>query len=71
MSKKLTAVSDKVLDKLVSRKLSVFVLASIFLVQGYIDGDQWVALSLAYIGLQGTADIAAAWKSGTILGEPK
>jgi len=33
----------------------------------YVNSEQWVAISLAYIGSQGLADIATAWKSGQLL----
>jgi hypothetical protein len=32
-----------------------------------IDGEQWLAIALAYIGSQGIADIATAWKTGKLL----
>lgn len=60
-------VLDRLLEKAVSRKLIVWLMSSGFLYLGNIDGDQWVAVSLAYVGIQGIADIATAWKSGTIL----
>jgi hypothetical protein len=60
-------VLDRLLEKAVSRKLVVWLMSSGFLYLGNIDGDQWVAVSLAYVGIQGVADIATAWKSGTIL----
>ena len=31
---------------------------------GALTSGDWVAVSLAYIGLQGAADIAATWKHG-------
>ena len=31
---------------------------------GSLTSSDWVAVSLAYIGLQGAADIAAKWKHG-------
>lgn len=61
-------VLDKVLGKAVSRKLLVWLSSSAFLWFGMVTGEQWVALSLAYIGVQGLADIATSWKSGQILG---
>jgi len=55
---------DGVLGKVVSRKFTVFTLSTIFLYLGSITGDQWVAISLGYIGVQGIADIATQWKFG-------
>lgn len=58
------AVVDKALSKVVSRKFTVFALATTFLYLGQLSGDQWVAISLGYIGVQGIADIASQWKHG-------
>ena len=53
------AWADRHLERFLSRKLLV--------AYDKIDGEQFVAISLAYIGSQGIADIATAWKSGQIL----
>jgi hypothetical protein len=29
-----------------------------------LQSDDWVAISLGYIGIQGVADLAAKWKRG-------
>jgi len=55
---------DRVLGRIISRKFTVFTLSTIFLYLGSITGDQWVAISLGYIGIQGIADIATQWKFG-------
>tara|TARA_R110000796_G_scaffold38292_1_gene96479 strand:- start:48 stop:254 length:207 start_codon:yes stop_codon:yes gene_type:complete len=58
--------ADKFLSKLVSRKLMVWLTATGFMLTGTLplqSGD-WVAISLAYIGIQGLADIATQWKHG-------
>ena len=60
------AVIDKAVAKVVSRKFTVFILSTLFLYFDKLSGDQWVAVSLGYIGLQGVADIATAWKHGGI-----
>lgn len=60
------AAVDKALSKVVSRKFTVFALATTFLYLGQLTGDQWVAISLGYIGIQGIADIATQWKHGGI-----
>tara|TARA_R100000152_G_C6591231_1_gene51631 strand:+ start:69 stop:263 length:195 start_codon:yes stop_codon:yes gene_type:complete len=59
-------VLDKTLNKLVSRKLMVWLTATGLMLTETLplqSGD-WVAISLAYIGIQGLADIAAQWKHG-------
>jgi len=58
------AVIDKAVAKVVSRKFTVFILSTLFLYFDRLSGDQWVAVSLGYIGLQGVADIATRWKHG-------
>ena len=58
------AVIDKTLAKVVSRKFTVFALATVFLYFNHLTGDQWTAISLGYIGIEGIADIATRWKHG-------
>ena len=57
---------DKLLIKLVSRKLMVWLTATALMLSERtpLDSSDWVAISLAYIGIQGLADIAAQWKHG-------
>ena len=57
---------DSLLSKIVSRKLMVWLTATGFMLTETLplqSGD-WVAISLAYIGIQGLADIAREWKHG-------
>ena len=57
---------DSLLSKLVSRKLMVWLTATGLMLTDTLplqSGD-WVAISLAYIGIQGLADIAREWKHG-------
>ena len=56
---------DKGLGKLLSRKLMVWVTATCLMVFGdSLSSEDWVAISLAYIGLEGLADIATRWRHG-------
>ena len=55
---------DKLLGKWASRKLIVWGTSTAFLAAGHLTSSAWVAVSRAYIGLQGAADIAAKWKHG-------
>ena len=59
-----TGLIDRALEKLFSRKLLTWMVTTGLLIANKLDGEQWVAISLAYIGVQGLADIATAWKSG-------
>ena len=57
---------DKALSKLLSRKLMVWLTATTFMLLNVvpISSEDWVAISLAYIGIEGLADIATRWKHG-------
>ena len=57
---------DNLLSKLVSRKLMVWLTATgLMLTEALpLQSGDWVAISLAYIGIQGLADIAREWKHG-------
>ena len=55
---------DNWLGKWASRKLIVWATSTAFLAAGSVTSSDWVAGALAYIGLQGAADIAATWKHG-------
>ena len=49
-----------------SRKLMVWATATIFMFMDAVPlaSEDWVAISLAYIGLEGLADIATRWRHG-------
>ena len=57
---------DKLLTKMVSRKLMVWLTATGLMLSERtpLDSNDWVAISLAYIGIQGLADIATQWRHG-------
>ena len=57
-------VIDKGLNKLISRKLLSWITASAFLVLGFVTNEQWTAITIGYVGVQGFADLAATWKHG-------
>jgi len=48
---------DKYLDFAISKKLTVFVVATILTLKGNISGTEWVYISLMYIGTQGAIDL--------------
>jgi len=64
---RIKAFADRHLERFLSRKLLVWASTTALLAYDKLDGEQWVAISLAYIGSQGLADIATAWKSGQLL----
>jgi len=55
---------DKIRKKLVSRKLMVWLTATGLMIFAGLESADWVAISLAYIGIQGIADVAATWRHG-------
>tara|TARA_R110000824_G_C15036654_1_gene659945 strand:+ start:199 stop:387 length:189 start_codon:yes stop_codon:yes gene_type:complete len=56
---------DRGLNKLLSRKLMVWSTATyLMLFTSSLASEDWVAISLAYIGLEGLADIATRWRHG-------
>jgi len=59
-------VLDSLLDKLLSRKLMVWTTATALMLTNTVPlrSEDWVAISLAYIGIEGLADIATRWKHG-------
>ena len=67
MMARVKAFADRHLERFMSRKLLVWLSTTSLLLAEYVNSEQWVAISLAYIGSQGMADIATAWKSGQLL----
>jgi hypothetical protein len=55
---------DTFRKKLVSRKLMVWLTATFLMYFSTLQSSDWVAISLAYIGIQGIADIATTWRHG-------
>ena len=43
---------DKILTKLISRKLMAFIVACAGLFSGKLDGDNWVIITAVYIGAE-------------------
>jgi hypothetical protein len=58
------AFMDKHIERFISRKFMVWLTATGCLLHGQLTSSDWVAISLAYIGIQGLADIATQWKAG-------
>jgi len=48
---------DILLNKWISRKLMVFIVACTGLFSGYLTSSDWIIISTAYIGIQGFTDI--------------
>ncbi len=59
---KIKAFIDTNLERFMSRKLLVWITTTGLLFADKVNGEQWIAISLGYIGIQGVADIAAKWR---------
>ena len=55
---------DRVVSRVTSRKLLVWATGTYLCLMGTLQGVDWVAISLAYIGSQALVDIAATWRHG-------
>lgn len=57
---------DSLFSKLASRKLMVWLTATGLMLAEAVPlrSEDWVAISLAYIGIEGLADIATRWRHG-------
>ncbi len=60
--KKVPGLVDKYLGKVASRKLTVWVTATVLASFSQIRPEDWVTISLVYIGSQAAIDLAVAWK---------
>jgi hypothetical protein len=50
-------IIDKILSIVISKKLTVFFIATIFIILGKLNSEQWVNISMVYIGSQGAVDL--------------
>ena len=55
-------VLDRVQEKVVSRKLLVFIAATSLMIWSTLDPDTWAMIATMYIGGQSVIDIAKVWK---------
>jgi len=54
---------DNILNRFISKKLTVFIIATIFIYFNKIDAVNWVNLSMIYIGSQAAVDLMKALRS--------
>ena len=64
MMARMKAFADKHVERLISRKFLAWTTATGALFGGALDGDNWVAVTLVYIGSQAMVDLATRWKFG-------
>jgi len=50
-------VIDKILNFTISKKLTVFIIATFLIFAQKLSSDQWVNIAMMYIGTQGAIDI--------------
>lgn len=55
---------DSVQEKLISRKLLVFVVATALMYFSDLSSDTWGMIAVTYIGGQTAIDFAKAWRNG-------
>jgi hypothetical protein len=58
------AFLDKHTERFISRKFLAWVTATGLTTYGLLTSEDWVAVTLAYIGSQALVDLAAQWKHG-------
>lgn len=55
-------VLDRILEKAISRKLLVWLTATVFMGFQFITGAEWIQICLLYIGIQGLADMVIEYR---------
>ena len=58
------SILDRIVGKVVSRKLLVFATATVLLAQYGLDPDTWGLIAIVYIGGQSVIDAAKTWRHG-------
>jgi len=64
MMARVTAWLDKHLNRFISRKFLAWVTATWLVATSSLTSEDWVAVTLCYIGSEALVDIAARWKHG-------
>jgi len=64
MMAKVTAWLDKHVNRFISRKFLAWCTATYLVAAHSLTSEDWVAVTLAYIGSEALVDIAARWKHG-------
>ena len=64
MMARVTAWLDKHVNRFISRKFLAWGTATWLVASNSLTSEDWVAVTLAYIGSEALVDIAARWKHG-------
>lgn len=65
------AFLDKVIGRVISRKLTVFIIATFFALTAFLTADQWIDIAKLYIGTQATLDAVQVIKGEGSSSEPE
>ncbi len=65
MMKRVGAWLDKHVQRFISRKFLAWCTATYLVASSSLTSEDWVAVTLAYIGSEALVDIAARWKHGS------
>lgn len=57
MEQRSKALIDRILNATISKKLTVFLLATFFFYDGKLESEDWVKLTFVYLGVQGAIDL--------------
>ena len=55
-------IIDRVLNLAISKKLTVFAIATILMLRENIESEDWVYIAMLYISVQGLLDMFIKWK---------
>lgn len=58
------AIVDKNLEQFISRKFLAWITGTALCLAGVVTSEDWVSVTLAYIGTQALVDAAVKWKHG-------
>ena len=61
---KIKSFMYKHVERFISRKFLAWLTATGLAINGSVTSDNWVAVTLAYIGTQALVDMATQWKHG-------
>lgn len=64
MSEETRARIDATVHRFISRKFLAWLTGCLMVGVGRIGPDEWVAITLAYVGTEGLVDAAVRWKHG-------
>jgi len=64
MMARMRAWLDRHVERFISRKFLAWGTATYLVYSGNVTSEDWVAVTLAYIGSQALVDLATQWKHG-------